>query len=225
MSSIEICVSLIVFQGLAIKVQEQKRDEALSRLVPAAASVICHWWRLRCVHHGDRFVSTWKIYTLMQRRIHTVASPINSTLPAHVNTHQSRSITNTTAKLGHIRRKSITSVNDLPQRYVTVIRVIRILKYALACKKFDRAKQPVDLKDLVKENTQMNNRLSTTLNDIQRRLDSSLGTTKTTSSFIDEHKRPLSLTTRIEHIEQITSRCETQLNYLEDLALKFVENR
>jgi hypothetical protein len=127
-------------------------------------------------------------------------------------------------KSNPIRRKSITSIEDLPKRYVTAIKIIRRLKYSVACKKFQQAKRPIDIKDVVKENTQMNNRLSMMLNDVQRRLDFVLGTTKPASYLSDEQKRQLSLSARIEKVEQIAYRFETKLTYLEQLALTLAEN-
>jgi hypothetical protein len=132
--------------------------------------------------------------------------------------------TTTTTKPSHIRRKSIMSIEDLPKRYVVAIKTIRILKYAVACKKFQQAKRPIDIKDVVKENTQMNNRLSIMLNDVQRRLDLALGTTKLASYLSDEQKRQLSLSARIEKVEEIAKQFETKLTYLEQLALTLVEN-
>jgi hypothetical protein len=116
------------------------------------------------------------------------------------------------------------NIEDLPKRYVTAIKIIRILKYSVSCKKFQEAKRPIDIKDVVKENTQMNNRLSIMLSDIQRRLDFVLGTTKPASYLSDEQKRHLSLSARIEKVEEIAYRFETKLNYLEQLALTLVEN-
>ncbi|CAF1175559.1 unnamed protein product [Rotaria sp. Silwood1] len=229
----------IIGSGLAIKVQEKKRDEALSRLVPAAATVIRNWWRLRCVRHGDRFVATWKIYTIIQRRVHDplstrhkeTSSIITSTnyTPSEMKSLRFNFInpmttTTTTAKSNNIRRKSITCIDDLPKRYITAIKIIRILKYSVACKKFQQAKRPIDIKDVVKENTQVNNRLSIMLNDVQRRLDLVLGTTKPASYLSDEQKRQLSLSARIEKVEQVANRFETKLNYLEQLALTLVKN-
>jgi hypothetical protein len=132
--------------------------------------------------------------------------------------------TTTTTKSNHIRRKSIMSIEDLPKRYVTAIKIIRILKYSAACKKFQEAKRPIDIKDVVKENTQMNNRLSIMLNDVQRRLYLALGTTKPASYLSDEQKRQLSLSARIEKVEEITNQFETKLTYLEQLVLNLVEN-
>jgi hypothetical protein len=229
-----LAISLVFpFQGLAIKVQEQKRDDAVNRLVPAAASVIRNWWRLRCVYHGDRFASTWKIYVLIQRRVNAPMPPGNratrSASPTYAGARplfpSKQPTSSIHTKLGHIRRKSITSIDDLPQRYVTAIKIIRMLKYSSACKKFHQAKKPVDLKDVVKESTQMNNRLSTTLSDIQRRLDMALGTSKPASYLSDEQKRQQSLSARIEQIEHITNDFEHKLDYLEHLALTLVENR
>ncbi|CAF0830677.1 unnamed protein product [Adineta ricciae] len=221
----------IIGSGLAIKVQEQKRDEALSRLVPAAASVIRNWWRLQCTYHGDRFVSTWRIHTLIQRRVSPAkekpeSAPVTSSVTGKVNparfmfTHS----TIPTTKINSIRRKSIMTIEDLPKRYVTAIKIIRILRYSVACKKFQQAKRPIDIKDVVKENTQMNNRLTSMLNDVQRRLDLALGTSKPASYLSDEQKRQLSLSARIEKVEEIANQFELKLNYLEQLALTLTEN-
>jgi hypothetical protein len=214
----------VYFKGLAIKVQEQKRDQALNRLVPAAASVIRNWWRLRCAYEGNRFVSTWKIYSIKQRRVDS-RMPLLDPSSAHPLTrstshnpqHFVRSNQN------NIRRKSITKIEDLPKRYVTAIKIIRILKYSSSCKKFHQAKKPIDLKDVVTENTRMNSRLSLMLNDIQRRLDFVLGTSKPASYLPDEQKRQLSLSARIEKVEQVTNQFETKLNYLEQLAIALKE--
>lgn len=208
------------FKGLAIKVQEKKRDEAYNRLVPAAASVIRNWWRLRCAQQNDRFIATWKIYALIQRRVEPRLPP--GSAPPSLRTNPFRyQQTNTRT---HIRRKSITAFSDLPRRYVTVIKILRTLKYASACKKFQQAKTPIELKDVLKENNQMNNRLSIMLNDIHRRLDLALGTSKPASYLSDEQKRQLSLSARIETVEQISNDVEMKLNYLEQLAENLIGN-
>ena len=122
---------------MAIKVQEKKRDDALNRLVPAAASVIRNWWRLRCLNHADRFVSTWKIYKLTQRRVNPsfqqdpksappFLSSTNNRLRTYTNPFKSQ--TQSPTKTNQIRRKSVNSIEDLPKRYLTAIRMIRILK-------------------------------------------------------------------------------------------------
>lgn len=218
----------IFFKGLAIKVQEQKRDEALSRLVPAAASVIRNWWRLRCAYQNDRFVATWKIYTLIQRRINAItpSSSANPRSAPPLTTTETRHSPNPFSfpfnQSNNIRRKSITCYEDLPKRYITAIKILRILKYSSSCKKFQEAKKPINLKDVVTENTQMNNRLSIMLNDIQRRLDFVLGTTKLASYLPDEQKRQVTLSARIEKVEQITNEFERKLNRLEELALNLI---
>lgn len=207
------------FKGLAIKVQEQKRDEAYNRLVPAAASVIRNWWRLRCAQQNDRFIATWKIYALIQRRVETVRPP-GSAPPLRTNPFRY----NQTNTRTHIRRKSITAFADLPRRYVMAIKIFRTLKYASACKQFQQAKTPIDLKDVLKENNQTNNRLSIMLNDIRRRLDLALGTTKPASYLSEEQKRQLSLSARIESVEKLTNHVEMKLNYLEQLAENLIGN-
>jgi hypothetical protein len=179
------------------------------------------------------------MYTLIQRRVNnrstTKSSPESappivtfSTGHAHSETNPFRfnfsNSTPLTTKSDHIRRKSIMSMEDLPKRFITAVKIIRILKYSVACKKFQQAKRPIDIKDVVKENTQMNNRLSIMLNDVQRRLDFALGTTKPASYLSDEQKRQLSLSARIEKVEEIANQFETKLKYLEQLARTLVEN-
>lgn len=100
-----------------------------------------------------------------------------------------------------------------------------MLKYSAACKKFQQAKKPVDLKDVVKENTQMSHRVSSTLSEIQRRLDFGLGTIKTASFLTDERKHQLSLNARLDQIEIFTNQFQQKLEYLEELAFSLVERR
>ena len=83
--------------------------------------------------------------------------------------------------------------------------------------------KPVDLKDVVKENTQMSHRVSSTLSEIQRRLDHGLGTIKTASYFSDERKHQLSLNARLDQIDLFTSEFQQKLEYLEELALTLVK--
>lgn len=115
-------------------------------------------------------------------------------------------------------------MEDLPKRYVTAIKILRMMKYSASSKKYQQAKRPIDLKDVVTENTQMNNRLSIMLNDIQRRLDAILGTSKPASFLSDEQKRQLSLVARIEQVEEKVFQFEAKLNHLEKLALALIEN-
>ena len=123
-----------------------------------------------------------------------------------------------------IRRKSIQCADDLPTLYLSAIKVFRILKYSSSCKKFHQAKNPIDLKEFVSENTQMNNRLTSSLNEIQRRLDFVLGNSRTASYLTDDEKRKSTLTARIENVERIVNQFESKLNYLEHLAMALAEN-
>lgn len=226
----------IIGSGLAIKVQEKKRDEAFNRLVPAAASLIGSWWRYRCAYQGNRYISTWQIYTLIQRRVHTSSTskqaPDSAPPAIETNTRTDRNpfrfpFTNNQVPINHsndIRTKSINCMEDLPKRYVTAIKILRMMKYSASSKKYQQAKRPIDLKDVVTENTQMNNRLSIMLNDIQRRLDAILGTSKLASFLSDEQKRQLSLVARIEQVEEKVFQFEAKLNHLEKLALALIEN-
>ena len=144
--------------------------------------------------------------------------------PPHADTTSPFRLHPASVKLDTIRRKSITTIDDLPKRYISAIKIIRRLKYASACRKFQQAKHPIDLKDVVNESTQMNNRVSIMLSDIQRRLDLTLGNTRSASYLSDEQKHHLSLSARIEHIERVTHQVASQLDYLEHLALSLVEN-
>ncbi|CAF0821600.1 unnamed protein product [Didymodactylos carnosus] len=219
-----------IWWALITVIQEKKRDEALSRLVPAAASVIRNWWRYKCTFHEDKYSSTWKVFKLIRRRV-------NDLMPANVEhqqlQRQSKSNRRYITEPGSappmskrqenpfyqssIRHKSITSVHDLPTRYVAAIKIIRLLKYSSACRKFQQAKRPIDIKDVVHEHTQINHRLSIMLNDVQRRIDLALGTTKLAGFLSNEEKRQQSLSARIEKVEMLTSHLESNLDYLEQL--------
>lgn len=184
--------------------QEKKRNEALDRLVPAAANLIGHWWRFRCYSHGNRYVSTWKIYKLTQRRI-TVRS--NEILEHKHSTER-------------FRRKSISKIDDIPRRYLHAIKMIRIIKYHAALNKFRQAKRPVDLREVLTENNLLKHRLSLMLNDVHRRLDLISGSTKSPVFYSEEQKRSLSLAGRIEKLESNVDRFQEKIFYLNDLVEK-----
>ena len=76
------------------------------------------------------------------------------------------------------------NVEDIPKCYIKAIKTIRILKYLVSCRKFHQIKHSFDMKVIITENNEMNNRLSIILNDVQRRLDFVLDTIKINFIFI-----------------------------------------
>lgn len=169
-------------------------------LVPAAASLIRNWWRVRCAYEGNRFPSSWKIYKLLEIR-------------------------RDMEKEGKLltRRKSVNSIEDFSVSQRGAIKVVRILKFSSSLRKFRKAKRPIDLKEIFYENSQMNSRLTTSLTEIQRRFDFHFGNAKN-SSCSNRNRNSTSIVDRIDRIERLTNQFETRLNYLEILALRLKKN-
>lgn len=135
-------------------------------------------------------------------------------------------------------------VDQLPERFQQAIRVMRRMKFFVARRKFQEARKPSDMTELVKQTAEDNQALMIKLKDLQRKLDSTLGSVPTSRDSIisrTNHSHSLSRyrtmpsssqsrtghITVLEHLQTLNERLtlvEQQMNTMTNL-LQRIDDR
>jgi len=213
----------IIGSGFALKVEQKKREKQFNRLVPAAASLIQNWWRMVAARH-PHLIATWRIYRIETKRSNKFARPTSSTFA--VNTTGSNNGTprlrngatafNSSSSgipLEKISWRRVENADDLDTNQRIAIRMIRIIKYHVAKRKFRQAHKPYNFKDIMDENAQGNLKVMYTLADIQRRLDQTLGLPKSYPIVLsDKEREQLTLNAKVQRLEIKLTGLERQTN-------------
>jgi hypothetical protein len=206
----------IIGSGFALKVEQKKREKQFNRLVPAAASLIQNWWRMTAARHSH-LQATWRIYRIEIKRSNKHTRQTGSSFA--INTSSSNNgptVYNSPASgnpLEKISWRKIESADDLDKNQRTAIRMIRIIKYHVAKRKFRQAHKPYNFKDIMDENAQGNLKVMYTLADIQRRLDQTLGLPKSYPIVLsDKEREQLTLNAKVQRLEIKLTGLERQTN-------------
>ena len=202
----------IIGSGFALKVEQKKREKQFNRLVPAAATLIQNWWRM-IASRRPHLTATWRIYRLETKRPHRFARHMGSTfamdMGANTNGaprfrfgHTGVSTSTSGNPLEKTSWRKIEKAEDLDTSHRIAIRMIRVIKYHAAKRKFRQAHKPYDFKDIMDENAQGNLKVMYTLADIQRRLDQSLGLPKSYPIVLsDKDREQLTLNSKVQRLE------------------------
>jgi hypothetical protein len=109
--------------------------------------------------------------------------------------------------------RKVDNADDLDINQRIAIRMIRVIKYHVARRKFRQAHKPYDFKDIMDENAQGNLKVMYILADIQRRLDQSLGLPKSYPIVLsDKDREQLTLNAKVQRLEIKLSNLEKQTN-------------
>ena len=109
--------------------------------------------------------------------------------------------------------RKIDKPEDLDANLRIAIRMLRVIKYHVAKRKFRQAHKPYDFKDIMDENAQGNLKVMYTLADIQRRLDQTLGLPKAYPIVLsDKDHEPLTLNAKVQRLEIKLTGLERQTN-------------
>ncbi|XP_061176555.1 potassium voltage-gated channel subfamily KQT member 1-like isoform X1 [Saccostrea echinata] len=100
-------------------------------------------------------------------------------------------------------------VVQLTDAHKTAIRVIRKIKYFVARRKFQQARKPYDVRDVIEQYSQGHLNMMVRIKELQRRLDQTLGKPSTLySSGYHKDREKLTISARVV-------RCENQLNKMD----------
>jgi len=213
----------IIGSGFALKVEQKKREKQFNRLVPAAASLIQNWWRLVACRRSD-LPATWRIYRIETKRAHKFGRHAGSALSVNTNNittglpraRNGQTVFNFSPNgipLDKISWRKVNKAEDIDINQRIAIRMIRVIKYHVAKRKFRQAHKPYDFKDIMDENAQGNLKVMYTLADIQRRLDQTLGLPKSYPIVLsDKEREQLTLNAKVQRLETKLASLERQTN-------------
>lgn len=194
-----------------------------NRLVPAAANLIQNWWRM-VASRRSHLVATWRIYRIEYKRSHRYQRHTGSSSAINTTGQQNDTLRlrygpspyNSSASgipIEKISWRKIESADDLDDSQRIAIRMIRIIKYHVAKRKFRQAHKPYNFKDIMDENAQGNLKVMYTLADIQRRLDQTLGLPKSYPIVLsDKEREQLTLNAKVQRLETKLTGLERQTN-------------
>ncbi|CAF0812768.1 unnamed protein product [Adineta steineri] len=165
----------ILGSGFALHVQQKEKQKMYHKQYPAAAQLIQAAWRMHATSRLQKDNATWRLYRLVD--------------PAYAEKMLSRSRDNSFLRRRTIMHHSGDSqlpfdstplvykngIDQLPEKFKQAIRVMRRMKFFVARRKFQEARKPSDMTELVKQTAEDNQALMIRLKDIQRKLDSTLG--------------------------------------------------
>jgi hypothetical protein len=213
----------IIGSGFALKVEQKKREKQFNRLVPAAASFIQNWWRLVACRRSD-LPATWRIFRVEVKRTNKHGRHAGSAFAINgdnssISSLRQRTTQNgfgfssTRSPLDRMTWRKVETAEDLDISQRIAIRMIRVIKYHVARRKFRQAHKPYDFKDIMDENAQGNLKVMYILADIQRRLDQSLGLPKSYPIVLtDKEREQLTLNAKVQRLEIKLSNLEKQTN-------------
>uniref|UniRef100_A0A0N5AIQ9 Potassium voltage-gated channel subfamily KQT member 1 n=1 Tax=Syphacia muris TaxID=451379 RepID=A0A0N5AIQ9_9BILA len=206
----------ILGSGFALKVQQKQRQKHFNRQIPAAATLIqCIW---RCYAIGKQTGNTINDKTVkfcskelilinrLRNRLRTT-----STAPGSRNsdTEIMIEITYSHSLKVLVLHDIDFSVSELTEAHKNSIRALCKVKYFVARRKFQQARKPYDVRDVMEQYSHGYLNTMVRIKELQRRLDYSLGKP---SSSQDNSKKSNSITifSRLAEVEmQVSSRIFT----------------
>uniref|UniRef100_A0A3P8US51 Potassium voltage-gated channel subfamily KQT member 1 n=1 Tax=Cynoglossus semilaevis TaxID=244447 RepID=A0A3P8US51_CYNSE len=110
----------------------------------------------------------------------------------------------------------VTSVSQLTESHRTAIRVIQRMRYFVAKRKFQQARKPYDVRDVIEQYSQGHLNLMVRIKELQRRLDQSLGKISLFQASSDRarDKGNNSVGCRLNRIEDKVTHMEQTLSHI-----------
>lgn len=108
------------------------------------------------------------------------------------------------------------SIRRLTEAHRNAIRAIRKIKYFVARRKFQQARKPYDVRDVIEQYSQGHLNMMVRIKELQRRLDQTLGKPGSYLAGIDRvgNVRPMTVGARLYRVEQQLSVMDKKLDQL-----------
>ncbi|XP_053304879.1 potassium voltage-gated channel subfamily KQT member 1 [Spea bombifrons] len=121
----------------------------------------------------------------------------------------------------------ITHISELREHHRAAIKVIRRMQYFVAKKKFQQARKPYDVRDVIEQYSQGHLNLMVRIKELQRRLDQSLGKPSLFLSVSDKVKDRGNNTigSRLNRVEDKVTQMDHKLNLITDMLHHLVSNQ
>uniref|UniRef100_A0A9J8AVS1 Potassium voltage-gated channel subfamily KQT member 1 n=1 Tax=Cyprinus carpio carpio TaxID=630221 RepID=A0A9J8AVS1_CYPCA len=161
----------ILGSGFALKVQQKQRQKHFNRQIPAAASLIQTLWRCYACEKSDSCTATWKMYVLTGDYIPIINSENSSPGNFRRLVRSSLPRLQTDISLSFFQVHCVV----LSHAHKSAIKVIRRMQYFVARRKFQQARKPYDVRDVIEQYSQGHLNMMVRIKELQRRLDHTLG--------------------------------------------------
>ncbi|CAF4487842.1 unnamed protein product [Rotaria socialis] len=183
----------ILGSGFALHVQQKEKQKLYHKQYPAAAQLIQTAWRMYATSRTQHDNATWRLYKLIDPHFGDRATSRSYHSAMLIDPHFGDRATSRSYHSAMLERRSAAqncndqSVSDhspltsriegeqLPEKFKQAIRVMRRMKFFVARRKFQEARKPNDMSEIVKQTAEDNQTLMIRLKDLQRKLDSTLG--------------------------------------------------
>ncbi|XP_067849804.1 potassium voltage-gated channel subfamily KQT member 1 isoform X2 [Heptranchias perlo] len=121
----------------------------------------------------------------------------------------------------------ITHISQLRESHRVAIKVIRRMQYFVAKKKFQQARKPYDVRDVIEQYSQGHLNLMVRIKELQRRLDLSLGkpTLFLSVSEKSQDKGKNTIGARLNRVEEKVVHMDQKLNTITDMLHRLVANQ
>ncbi|XP_041053886.1 potassium voltage-gated channel subfamily KQT member 1 isoform X2 [Carcharodon carcharias] len=121
----------------------------------------------------------------------------------------------------------ITHVSQLRESHRVTIKVIRRMQYFVAKKKFQQARKPYDVRDVIEQYSQGHLNLMVRIKELQRRLDQSLGKPSLflTVSEKSQDRGKNTIGARLNRVEEKVVDMDQKLNTITDMLQRLVANQ
>ncbi|CAF3319121.1 unnamed protein product [Rotaria sp. Silwood1] len=234
----------ILGSGFALHVQQKEKQKMYHKQYPAAAQLIQTAWRMYATSRPQQDNATWRLYKLIDPTFAEKMisrSRYNSLLRRRSAAHNFGD----QSSLDSSPLANKIGIDQLPEKFKQAIRVMRRMKFFVARRKFQEARKPSDMTELVKQTAEDNQALMIRLKDLQRKLDATLGYVPSSrdntissrtnqNSFVSRYRVNRSSsqtrsgqTTVLEHLQMFNERLtsvEQQMNSMTNL-LQHIDDR
>ncbi|KAM9556071.1 potassium voltage-gated channel subfamily KQT member 1 isoform 2-T2 [Guaruba guarouba] len=121
----------------------------------------------------------------------------------------------------------ITHISQLREHHRSAIKVIRRMQYFVAKKKFQQARKPYDVRDVIEQYSQGHLNLMVRIKELQRRLDQSIGKPSLFISVSEKSKDRGNNTigARLNRVEDKVTQMDQKLNLITDMLHHLVSCR
>ncbi|XP_025032730.1 potassium voltage-gated channel subfamily KQT member 1 isoform X1 [Python bivittatus] len=121
----------------------------------------------------------------------------------------------------------ITHISHLKEHHRSAIKVIRRMQYFVAKKKFQQARKPYDVRDVIEQYSQGHLNLMVRIKELQRRLDQSIGKPSLFISVSEKNKDRGTNTVgaRLNRVEDKVVQIDQKLNLITDLLHRLLSSQ
>ncbi|XP_034272787.1 potassium voltage-gated channel subfamily KQT member 1 isoform X1 [Pantherophis guttatus] len=121
----------------------------------------------------------------------------------------------------------ITHISHLKEHHRSAIKVIRRMQYFVAKKKFQQARKPYDVRDVIEQYSQGHLNLMVRIKELQRRLDQSIGKPSLFISLSEKNKDRGTNTVgaRLNRVEDKVVQIDQKLNHITDLLHRLLSSQ